>query len=123
MADKERDLDDRDLAALFDAAQTDDPVPSAALMARIAADALGAQAGRAVPSALPLRDPLWTRINRALGGWQALGTLTTATAVGVVIGISGAEDLAVYVPGVSVEAPLSLGAYDSLFDETLEPEG
>lgn len=77
--------DDAFLNAYFADARADAPVPSAALLARIAEDA-----GRAQPTHAPVQHAprggglsLWQRLT----GWSALaGGLTAATLAGVWIG-------------------------------------
>lgn len=84
--DKLPDHDDAALDALFAAARDDTPVPSAALLARITADAerevaMPATIARAAPKR---RGLAW--LVAALGGWPAVSGLATATVAGLWLG-------------------------------------
>lgn len=74
--------DSFDLEAAFEAARADPPQMSAALLARIEADALEHQ--RPVP--------LWRRLLGALGGPAGVGGLVTATVMGFWVGFAPPAD-------------------------------
>ena len=73
---------ERELEDFFQAARDTAPVPSAALLARVLADAAAQQPA---PVAAPRRG-IWRRLSGAVGGWPALAGLATATLAGVWIG-------------------------------------
>ncbi|MCU9847770.1 hypothetical protein OEZ60_07090 [Defluviimonas sp. WL0024] len=92
----ETDRTDERLEAFFEAARREPPVPTEALLARIHADARQVQdVARPVAAQVP-RVPLRARLAQALGGWQGLGGLVTATAAGLWIGYAGIADPASY---------------------------
>lgn len=81
---------DDDLDDLFAVARGTVPQPSAALMARILADAVAEQprpATRPVPRLVPVRFSLRALI-AALGGMGAMAGLATAAVAGVWIGLT-----------------------------------
>lgn len=118
---------DRLLEEVFAASRQDAPVPPAALVGRILADAAAVQAAQAAPAALRprARPGLLASALAALGGWGGLGGLAAATLAGVWIGFTdagglgaaaaglwgGAEDLAVsdFLPGEAEFSALGLG--------------
>jgi len=75
--------DDTDLGLYFQAAQHQPPIANEALLARVLADALAAQAahGFPAPRAQPA-VPLWRQLLAVLGGWQGVGGMATAGQVG-----------------------------------------
>lgn len=82
--------DGDDLDDLFAAARRVAPAPPDALMARVLADAMAAQAAvRRAP-----RPGLLAQLREALGGWPAIGGLATAGVVGLAIGIAAPAGLA-----------------------------
>lgn len=89
----ERDpLDD-----FFEAGRADAPMPDAALMARVLADADAQTAARAA-SAQPRES--WLRaVLRGLGGWPTVAGLATATAAGVWIGVALPDVTSTFVGG------------------------
>lgn len=96
---------DLELEEMFAEARRNPPRPDAALMGRIAADAVRiAEAG----------SPAWRRLWVLIGGWRAAAGLTAATLTGVWIGFAGVEqiemllgpldyELADLMPGFGVE--------------------
>lgn len=69
---------------LFDDAQGRARAPSDAWMARVTADAV-----RELRLQQPvLRPSLWQQISSALGGWQGMGGLAAACAVGLWLGFA-----------------------------------
>lgn len=74
------------LDAFFSAARSTAPAASAGLLERITQDALAEQRRTA---SLIASGPGWlSQIWQGLGGWPALGGLTTATLAGVWIGVN-----------------------------------
>lgn len=86
--------DDLDLDGLFAQAAARDPIPSAALLARIEADALREQPRpvAAAPAAPAVRPrPVWglgALLADVLGGGRALAGLSLAAASGLWIGVA-----------------------------------
>jgi len=81
-----------DMSALdshFAAARNTAPTPSSDLLARVLSDAEAVQAGQVQTrmASTPRGTPL-AQLFRALGGWPAMGGLTTAAVAGLWIGIS-----------------------------------
>jgi hypothetical protein len=86
MTDRHENEDEAALDALFGAARAARPDPSAALLARIAADAEAVAAELARQAAArPARGGFFGWLP-AIGGWPALAGLATATVAGVWIG-------------------------------------
>lgn len=111
MSDRNHDRhEDAALEQFFDAARRDRAEPSEALMARVLADALDAQAGQAAQAqharATRHRVLLWMQLRDALGGWPALGGLAAAGVAGLFIGFSApaaVNDLAATILGQPAE--------------------
>jgi len=78
-----------DLEAFFGAARRMAPAPSDAVLARVLADALAAQA----PMMRVARPGWLAQLRDALGGWVAVGGLATAGVVGLTIGIAAPAGL------------------------------
>ena len=91
--------EDRMLIELFAAGQRHAPVASDAFMERILHDAAQTQ-----PRPAPVRpvagESVWARLGAALGGWQGLGGLATATVAGLWIGFAGLADPATLTGGL-----------------------
>jgi hypothetical protein len=86
--DGQQDHDDLD--DFFGAARRVTPAPSDALMARVLADAMAAQA----PVMVRVQRPGWlAQLRDALGGWPAVGGLATAGVVGLAVGIAAPAGL------------------------------
>lgn len=85
--------DGDDLDDLFAVARRVAPAPPDALMARVLADAMAAQAAQAAVRRAP-RPGLLAQLREALGGWPAVGGLATAGVVGLAIGIAAPAGLA-----------------------------
>lgn len=86
-----RDIDE--LEAAFAAARGAE-TPSDDLVARVLADAAAVQAGtRANHSPAPSPGDQMTGWLSAIGGWLGAGGLATATAAGLVIGISAPDSV------------------------------
>jgi len=96
--DEKRESTDR-LEDIFQQACAAAPLPSAALLARVMADAEAELAARALPlpPAAPARGAavggFWAGALALVGGWRALGGLASATLAGVWIGFAGADGL------------------------------
>lgn len=101
--------DDDALDALFAAARSAAPVPSAALMARLQHVALAEQPRAGVRQTAPsrARGGLLAQLFDNIGGWPALAGLATAGVAGLWIGLNppqplsalfGATDLTVFAP-------------------------
>lgn len=91
----EDDLDEGGLTPFFTAARAAAPVPSAALMARVLADAQAEAVRRppAVPAVRPgRRGAVIGAMLSAIGGWTGVGGLATAMAAGLWIGAAGLAD-------------------------------
>lgn len=102
--------------ALFAAAKSADPVPSADLMARILADAKDAQTVpvQSVPPAAPKRfTDVWADL---LGGWAGATALAACVCLGVIVGFTSPDAVLSYVPGAD------LASLDDGFDLYLESE-
>ena len=82
--------DGDDLDDLFAAARRVAPAPSDALMARVLAEAMAAQA----PLRRATRPGLLAQLREALGGWPAVGGLATAGVAGLAIGLAAPAGLA-----------------------------
>ncbi|WP_132693181.1 hypothetical protein [Rhodovulum steppense] len=85
----DRQMNDTEIEALFAAARTDRPEPSAALLARVMADAMAEAEARAASAPAPRARPTGgglARILGLIGGWPAMGGLATAGLMGVWIG-------------------------------------
>ncbi|QGX98925.1 hypothetical protein EI983_11845 [Roseovarius faecimaris] len=109
---------DDGLEAYFNAARTTAPAPSAALLERIAQDAIAAQAP--APALAPPPDapqPGWlSQLWQGLGGWPAFGGLATATMAGVWIGV--------YPPStVAFAAESYFGSESDAYIIDLSPDG
>lgn len=118
--------EDKDMDALddlFAQARADQPAPSDALLARIAADAVTWQPD---PAPAPRRS-LLAEFFETLGGWPALGGLATATVAGVYLGFvqpellstTGAAPAATETTGEDLADAFSFGLFpdDTLFFE------
>ncbi|MBV0911396.1 dihydroorotate dehydrogenase [Anianabacter salinae] len=81
-----RNLDDTELDTLFGAARAQAPQASAALLARVAADADAVLADRTAPA--PARPGWLAQIVGGLGGWPSLAGLAAASVAGVFIGFA-----------------------------------
>lgn len=102
---------DDGLEAYFAAAQADAPVPSAALMDRIMADAVAQNAPRKVT---PARPGMFASLIEAIGGWPTLAGMTTAGIVGLWVGFSQPA-------GLDAVAEQLLGADDTSYLVDLVP--
>jgi hypothetical protein len=108
MTDRHETDGEAALDALFGAARKAHPEPSAALLARIAADAEAVAADRARQAvARPARGGALRGWLSALGGWPAVAGLATATVAGVWIGYAQPDLGSVMLIGTADE-----GAYD-----------
>lgn len=104
-------MDDDELGAFFDAGRGAAPAPSAALMARIMADAEAVQ-GAGAPVVSPRRGRgALGRALAALGGWIAVAGLATSAFAGVGVGYYGTDVLSALATGGAVEAASDAG-YD-----------
>ncbi|MEM6727161.1 MAG: hypothetical protein AAF618_01560 [Pseudomonadota bacterium] len=101
MDKRDKDLSEAELARLFEAADAEAPLPSAALFARILADAEEVRAP--IPASVP---GFFSGLRDALGGWAGLSGLAGAVATGLVIGIFTPEALASYAEGLFGSAAL-----------------
>ncbi len=102
--------------ALFGAAKSADPVPSADLMARILADAQHVQdaAVQTVPAVVPKRSrAVWAEL---FGGWAGITTLAACACLGMILGFTSPDAVLSYVPGAD------LASLDDGFDLYLENE-
>lgn len=80
-------MQDTDLESLFATARAEAPLPSAALTARITADADAVQAGfKPVP--VPVRARRWSGWIAAMGGTGVMAGLATATLAGLWLGFA-----------------------------------
>ena len=80
---------------LLAGAKAGDPVPSAALMARVLADATRLQPALAAPPRRPAVRGFFASLIAAIGGGGALAGLATATATGLWIGVAQPAPFAV----------------------------
>jgi hypothetical protein len=113
MSDRNHDRNkDTELDLFFDAARRTRPDPSEALMVRVLADALDAQAQQTPVVRTARRSaPLWMQLRDALGGWPALGGLAAAGVAGLFIGFSapaGVGDLTATLLGQSADSDIYL---------------
>ena len=86
---------DRALEALFAAARAEVPGPGQDLFDRVLALGLAAQpqpASRALPPIRAARSGWWDAL-WALGGWRGLGGLSSAMALGLVVGLAGIAEI------------------------------
>ena len=87
MSDRKDDMADLDV--FFDAAKTEQPGVSDALMDRIMADANSvADEWQREISSEPVKDSWVRRVLNGIGGWPAVSGMATATVLGVAVGIS-----------------------------------
>lgn len=108
------------LETLFAAARAQAPEPSAALFARIEADALRVAAEPRAPSLRPapgraVRAGFWHRLNLTLGGRGAVAGLASATLAGLWLGFappSGLDRLTQSVAQGVLGASASLDGLD-----------
>lgn len=83
------DRQDEDLEALFAAARAAAPQPSAALLARVVADAYAEQpAGRADPGPIPTAGGAFRRWFAGLGGGPVWAGLASVAVAGIWIGFA-----------------------------------
>jgi hypothetical protein len=109
MTDRHETDGDAALDALFGAARATRPDPSAALLARIAADAEALAADRARQAAArPARGGMFGWLP-AIGGWPALAGLATATVAGLWIGYAQPDLGAVTLIGSADEGTYDIG--------------
>lgn len=80
-------MQDSDLDDLFASARAAGPMPSAALVARIEADALAVQQARQVPLRAPAPRSRLSGWIAALGGSGVMAGLATATLAGLWLGV------------------------------------
>ncbi|MFK5998438.1 MAG: hypothetical protein QM492_10060 [Rhodobacterales bacterium] len=92
MTDKPGTITDQELAAFFNAAKQQTPMPSATLMEAVARDA---QAEIPFQSVQPLRprNAYGRAVLCAIGGWRPVFALASFAAVGVIIGYSTSAQL------------------------------
>lgn len=113
----ERRMDDAGLDALFSEARAAAPEPSAALMARIMADA---ETTLAVRTALAIRPvgrvrakvSHWANFVRGLGGWPALAGMATAAVAGIGIGFATPDSLSTLSGGLLLPASSVAMSYE-----------
>ena len=108
MADK--DLGEHDLDLFFAAARSRAPEPSAALMARVLAEAAAdaRPATRDLPTPAPARHGAIASLMSAIGGWIGVGGLATAVGAGVWIGVAGLADPVTVAGDLFGAAPLTV---------------
>ncbi|MEM9438705.1 MAG: hypothetical protein AAGA15_16880 [Pseudomonadota bacterium] len=95
--DKRKDagaLSEAELDTLFRASESEGPLPSGDLIARIMADAEAEQAVAAL--ARPARPSVLAGLRETLGGWAGLSGLAGAAAMGLIIGVFPPEALSTY---------------------------
>lgn len=105
-----------ELNALFEEAREAAPVPSADLLARIAADAAAEQAAFAAPAPAS-RRPWWRVIFSEIGGLPAMGGLAASACAGVYLGFAN-PDLGGVLWDPTLETDLS-AAGDALLSDPL----
>jgi len=90
-------MDDAELEAFFTAARAETVDPSAALMARIVADAEAQaearEALRQMPAPRAPRRGLIAAVIGGLGGWPAVAGMVTATVAGVWFGFAAPDQV------------------------------
>ncbi|WP_373636722.1 hypothetical protein [Yoonia sp. BS5-3] len=84
MTDPKNDM----LDDLFAEARAIAPEPSDGLMARVLADAAGAQVAAPMPAPVPAKSGLFAGLLDLVGGWPSVGGLVAATITGVWVGIA-----------------------------------
>lgn len=105
------------LEELFAATRAELIEPGAELSARVLAHAMAEQPQRSAAAAAP--SQLWQGLAHVLGGALGLGGLGAATALGLVIGLTGVVDL----PSLATEDALDLAQdVDGLFSQSLTEE-
>ncbi|MEL6913456.1 MAG: hypothetical protein AAFP13_03040 [Pseudomonadota bacterium] len=85
----DKTLSEAELDALFQAAEAEAPLPSAALFSRALSDAEAVAAQDFAAEPVPdggLAAPWFARIKRTLGGWSGMSGLAGAATAGLVIG-------------------------------------
>jgi len=110
--------DDRDLEAFFTAARATPAEVSEPLAHRILADALAAQESAIVStqSAAPTLG-WWRSTLDMLGGWPMAAGMATATIVGVMVGVSGADVVSDVYFGVTEGDVSGLSGFEALLEE------
>jgi hypothetical protein len=105
---------DAGLEAFFEAARKAAPEPSAALLARVLADAEAELAARARPAmpAVPRRPGHWLNFVRGLGGWPALAGMATAAVAGVWLGFATPDSLNTLSGGLLLPDSAAATSYD-----------
>ncbi len=107
------ELRDKDLDGGFGALRAAAPIPSAALLVRIEADAEAERLKRHDPrKSVRPAPPLWSRLIAVLGGGPAFAGLVGATVAGVWLGVAQPAPVSV----VTDEIAVVLGA-DFGFDQ------
>jgi hypothetical protein len=116
MAENSDEFDGLD--AVFAAARAKAPEPSAALLARVEADALRVMAERqaavAVVPRRPARRGFWAIFSEVLGGRGAVAGLATATLAGLWLGFSPPQGLATLTQSVTQSVLGSSTSLDGL---------
>jgi hypothetical protein len=111
------------LGAFFDAARRNTPALSDAALARMTAQALDMQAGRAAPVAAQIKRPgILAQFLAILGGWPAMAGLATAGVAGLWIGAvppAGLVNLAADMGAMTSSAEDDLYLVDPLPGYTL----
>lgn len=104
--EQESALSDAELDRLFQASDSEAPLPSGDLMARILADAEAMAPAAAAPAvSAPVQAGFLSRLRETLGGWGGLSGLAGAAAMGLIIGVfppAALSDYAVAVLGGEV---------------------
>lgn len=113
-----------DLDDLFAQARDAGPVPSAALMARVAQDAVMVQAQLAVPAPRAAETPLWDRLLGLFGGGGALAGSMMAGVAGLALGYLQPESLIGLTEILGSDSSYSTAAMDLMpgFDGLLTEE-
>lgn len=115
-------MTEHDLDSLFAEARAEVPLPSAALTARVLADAdaLMPQSPGFAPRVAVVKPSLWSVVVAALGGGGALAGMTTAAVAGLWVGFAQpvGEGLFASVLGNETTTIDMMPGIDALIEET-----
>ncbi|WP_309668378.1 dihydroorotate dehydrogenase [Tabrizicola sp.] len=109
---RKTEMQDDDLTDLFVGLRHREPVPTAALMERVLANAVQAQQPVADLRVRAVRYPgLWSRIAGQFGGVTAVAGLCSAALIGLVIGYSDPTTVDYLTNGLSDDMPESMDMF------------
>ncbi|MBL4751253.1 MAG: hypothetical protein JKX71_11860 [Amylibacter sp.] len=84
---------DMELKAFFDAAKNTEPLPDAAFLQAVMADAVLQTEARTKATRVAVPTPFYAGLLRNIGGWQPVAAMTACTFFGIYIGYSTPDSL------------------------------